>query len=85
MVQYEHEYRGELAMTDRETGWVMEWGTLLGVPILYLATVAVVLLAGGSLAFALAAALVPAVVGGPFFGILGALARVEHRHHPRSA
>lgn len=39
----------------------------------------------GTLPFALAAALLPAIVGGPYFGILGGLARVEHQHHPHAS
>lgn len=46
-------------MSDHESGRVREWGTLTGIPVLYVGTLLVVLAAGGSLGFAAAAALLP--------------------------
>lgn len=71
----------ETELDGRTIGGAVRLGVVLGVPTFFLAVLTVSLLGGAPLASAVSLAALPALVGGPYFGSLIMLSRLEERRH----
>ena len=71
-------------LEDQAVGHAITVGTMIGILTIFVATFAVVLMAGASWGRAFFVAPWPAIVGGPFFGSLFAIGRVVRHEELRS-
>lgn len=73
----------DFELTDADAAHALVLGSAIGIPTIFAIVLLIGLAAGASWTDALVIAVWPALVGGPFFGALAALARVARadEHH----
>jgi hypothetical protein len=70
---------GHVELNDEDFGRALKMGVLVGIPVLYAVVVAVAALAVPGNVALIAAAVWPAIVGGPFFGCFVSVLLAERR------